>query len=305
MYDIIIVGAGPAGLTAAIYGKRGGMSTVMIDKFSFGGQILDTPEIENYPGFKNVTGMNLANSLYEQANNLGAEMKYGNVISIVKDENEGFKVTIEGGEEVIGKSVIVATGAKARPMGLPKEDMFRGAGISYCATCDGNFFRDKVVAVLGGGNVALEDAEVLAGICKKVYLIHRRDEFRGDATNVARVKAKENVEIILDSVPIEILGDTKVSGLKIKNKKTEEERALDLDGIFVAFGNVPDNKNFENVLNLDKAGYVDSGEDCHTKTEGIFVAGDTRKKKVKQIVTATSDGAVASLAAIEYVNSLK
>lgn len=304
MYDIAIIGAGPAGMTAAIYARRGGKSTVMIDKLSFGGQIINTPEVENYPGYKNISGMGLANALYEQATGLGCEMKYTRIIRICKSDNDTFSLHGENGEVIEAKAVIIATGAKARPLGLPKEDRYAGAGISYCATCDGAFFRNKTVAVLGGGNVALEDAEVLSDLCSKVYLIHRRDKFRGDDTNVRRLQNKSNVEFMLNYVPQEIVGDNLVTGLKVRNLKTEEDVELELNGIFVAFGYMPENEDFADMVKLDESGYVDAAEDCITSMRGIFTAGDCRRKKVKQIVTATGDGAVAALAAIDYINSL-
>ena len=302
MYDILIIGAGPAGLAAAIYGQRAGKKTVLIEKQTYGGQILNTPEVENYPGLKTVSGFELASNLYEQAEALGAEIRYEKVVGI-EDLGEVKKVkTTEGEYET--KTVIIATGAKNRPLGIDKEDEYVGAGISYCATCDGNFFRGRDVAVVGGGNTALEDAEVLAGIANKVYLVHRRDEFRGDQTNVNRLTSKENVELVLNSIPLELLGDGVISGLKVKNKITEEERVLDVQGIFVAIGQMPDNKDFENVAALDDKGYVNAGEDCKTNTPGIFTAGDCRHKKVRQIATATADGAVAALEAIEYINAM-
>ena len=304
LYDIIVVGAGPAGMTAAIYGRRGGKSVLMLDKLSFGGQIINTPEVENYPGFKNVSGVDLANALFSQAIDLGAEIAYGRVNRVEKQDDGNFFVGLENGKSYEGKTVILATGAKNRPMGIDREEALTGAGISYCATCDGAFFRGRTVAVLGGGNTALEDADVLAGIAEKVYLIHRRDQFRGEAANIDRLKKKENVEFILDTVPVEILGDMMVSGLKVKNVKTGEEREIPLNGIFVAFGQMPENGDFTNVVDLDKAGYINAGEDCLTKTDGIFTAGDCRTKKIRQIVTATADGSAAALEAIEYLNKI-
>lgn len=303
MYDILIIGAGPAGLAAAIYGQRAGKKTVLVEQTTFGGQILNTPEVENYPGLKTVSGYELAKNLYDQAEGLGAEILYEKVTGI--EDLGAVKKVKTADNEYETKTVIIATGAKNRPLGIDKEDDYVGAGISYCATCDGNFFRNRDVAVVGGGNTALEDAEVLSGIANKVYLVHRRDAFRGDQTNVNRLTAKENVELVLDSVPLEILGDGLVSGLKVKNKKTEEERVLDVQGIFVAIGQMPDNKDFENVAALDDKGYVAAGEDCRTSTPGVFTAGDCRHKKVRQIATATADGAVAALEAIEYINAME
>ena len=313
MYDILVVGAGPAGLTSAIYGTRGGKKVLVLEKLSYGGQIINTPEVDNYPGANHTSGFELATSMYEQAIGLGAEMAYGEASKITKDVDfDGkpyFKVSTKSATGAEGPtydaySVILATGVQSRPLGLPREEKMVGAGISYCATCDGAFFRGKTVAVLGGGNTALEDAEYMAEIASKVYLIHRRDEFRGDEITVNRLREKETVEFVLDTVPVEILGDPTVSGLRVRNVKTEEEREIPVDAIFVAYGKVPENENFKDFVNLDKAGYFDSSEDCLTATPGILVAGDARAKLRRQLVTATSDGAVAAMGAIEYLHAL-
>ncbi len=304
MYDILIAGAGPAGMTAAIYGARGGKSVLMADKMSYGGQIINTPEVENYPGTGKVSGFQLAQDMYDQAVGLGAEMTFGEVTGIEKTE-EGFLVRMGDGSTYEAKSVILATGVKNRPAGLEREEQMTGAGISYCATCDGAFFRKKDVIVLGGGNTALEDAEYLTALCNKVYLVHRRDKFRGEEITVKRLAAKENVEFILDSVPVEILGDTKVTGLKVKNVKTEETREIPASAVFVAYGRVPENGAFAEFAALDGAGFFASQEDCLTETKGLFVAGDARAKVRRQLVTATADGATAAMAAIDYLNSLE
>lgn len=302
MYDIIIVGAGPAGLTAAIYGQRAGKKTLLIDARGFGGQILNTPEVENYPGIKKISGFELASSFYEQATSQGAEIVYEEVLS-VEDDGQA-KVVVTGTNKYEAKAVIIAAGAKNRPLGLSEEEKFVGNGVSYCATCDGAFFRGKKVAVIGGGNTALEDAEVLSGLAEEVYLVHRRDTFRGEQAQVKRLLAKDNVEFCLDCVPEEIQGDMMVSGLKIRNVKTEEEKVLPVSGVFVAIGQMPDNKAFAEVAALDARGYIISGEDCKTGTPGVFVCGDCRTKAVRQIATATADGAVAALAAAAYINEL-
>ncbi|NLD11814.1 NAD(P)/FAD-dependent oxidoreductase [Aminicella lysinilytica] len=301
MYDIVIIGAGPAGLTAAIYGQRAGKSTLVLDEKGHGGQIVNTPDVENYPGIKHISGIDFANDLYEQALGLGAEVRTEKVTGITGDQ---IKTVTTGSGAYEARAVIIATGAKNRVLGFDGEVRLTGSGVSYCATCDGNFFRGKDVAVIGGGNTALEDAEVLANIANKVYLVHRRDQFRGDQATVDRLAAKENVEFVLDSVPLSAEGEFMVSDLLVKNVKTDEERKLDVQGIFVAAGQVPDNKDFENVAELDKTGYVSASEDCHTKTDGIFTAGDCRTKKVRQLTTAAADGAVAALAASEYINQL-
>ena len=302
MYDIVIIGAGPAGLSAAIYGQRAGKETLLIDAKGFGGQIINTPDVENYPGIKRVSGLELATNLYEQATELGAEIVYEKAVGI-EDAGQYKKVKTESAVYET-KSVIISTGAKNRPMGLEQEEKYTGAGVSYCATCDGAFFRGRDVAVIGGGNTALEDAEVLSGIADKVYLVHRRDQFRGEEANVKRLREKENVEFVLDSVPVELVGDTMISGLKVKNVKTEETITLLGQGVFVAIGQMPDNQDFADVARLDGKGYVTAGEDCLTGTPGIFTAGDCRTKKVRQLATAAADGAVAALAAVEYINNI-
>ena len=302
MYDILIIGAGPAGMTAAIYGQRGGKKTIVFDKLSYGGQVINTAEVANYPGIPNMTGLDFAEKTYNQMKDLGAEMSYEE-ISEIKDADKSIKTVITtSGKEYQCKAIIIATGSSPRPLGVENEDRFKGAGISYCATCDGAFFRNKTVAVCGGGNTALEDAEVLSDIAEKVYLIHRRDEFRADATNVKRVKGKKNVELVLDSVVTAINGERFIQGLEVQNKKTEEKRELKIDGLFVAIGQMPENDIFKDIVKLNKGGYIEAGEDCLTGTDGIFAAGDCRTKKVRQITTAVSDGAIAALAAIEHIN---
>lgn len=302
MYDILIIGAGPAGMTAAIYGQRGGKKTIVFDKLSYGGQVINTAEVANYPGMPNMTGLDFADKTYNQMKDLGAEMSYEE-ISEIRDADKPIKTVVtSSGKEYECKTIIIATGSSPRPLGVENEDRFKGAGISYCATCDGAFFKNKTVAVCGGGNTALEDAEVLSDIAEKVYLVHRRDEFRADATNVKRVKAKKNVELVLDSVVTAINGERFIQGIEVENKKTSEKRELKIDGLFVAIGQMPENEIFKDIVKLNKAGYIESGEDCVTGTDGIFAAGDCRAKKVRQITTAVSDGAIAALAAIEHIN---
>lgn len=302
MYDILIIGAGPAGMTAAIYGQRGGKKTIVFDKLSYGGQVINTAEVANYPGMPNMTGLDFADKTYNQMKDLGAEMSYEE-ISEIRDAGKPIKTVVtSSGKEYECKTIIIATGSSPRPLGVKNEDRFKGAGISYCATCDGAFFKNKTVAVCGGGNTALEDAEVLSDIAEKVYLVHRRDEFRADATNVKRVKAKKNVELVLDSVVTAINGERFIQGIEVENKKTSEKRELKIDGLFVAIGQMPENEIFKDIVKLNKAGYIESGEDCVTGTDGIFAAGDCRAKKVRQITTAVSDGAIAALAAIEHIN---
>ena len=302
MYDIVVVGAGTAGLSAAIYGVRAGKSVLVLEGASYGGQIINTPEIENYPAIKKTSGFEFATDLFNQAKDLGAEVKYEKVTGISLEGN--IKKVKTDKEEYDAKSVILATGAKNRPLGLPNEKKLVGSGVSYCATCDGMFYRGKVVAVNGGGNTAIEDATFLANVASKVYVIHRRDEFRAEEAVVAALKKKDNVEFILNSNIVEIKEESfAVSGVVVEDKNTHEKREIAVDGLFVAIGQVPDNTAFAQVVELDKAGYIVAGEDCKTMTEGIFAAGDGRTKEVRQLVTAAGDGAVAGIAAAKYCES--
>ncbi len=294
MYDIIVIGAGTAGLTAGIYGSRAGKSVLILEQKTYGGQIINTPDIENYPGLAHVSGFQFAQGLYDQAIGLGVEYKSEGVVSVTDGD---IKVVKTSEAEYECKAVIIATGAKNRPLGLEKEQEMVGAGVSYCATCDGAFFRNKDVAVIGGGNTALEDAAFLSNYCNKVYLIHRRDQFRGDEKDVALLREKENVEFVLDSVPESILGDDMVSGIRVKNVKTDAVTDISVKGIFIAIGQMPDNNVFSNVVKLDDQGYIIADESCETGTKGIYAAGDCRTKTVRQLTTAAADGAVAALAA--------
>ncbi len=294
MYDIIIIGAGTAGLTAGIYATRAGKSVLILEQKTYGGQIINTPDIENYPGIAHVSGFQFAQGLYDQAMALGVTYKVEKVLSVAVGNSKSVK-TSEG--EYTCKAVIIATGAKNRPLGLDRESELTGAGVSYCATCDGAFFRNKEVAVVGGGNTALEDAAFLSNYCSKVYIIHRRDEFRGDKKDVDALKAKENVEFVLDSVPTELLGEDMINGIRVKNVKTDETRDLTVKGVFIAIGQMPDNQAFADIVKLDDQGYIIADESCETGTEGVYAAGDCRTKTVRQLTTAAADGAVAALAA--------
>lgn len=299
MYDIVVVGAGTAGLSAAIYGVRAGKSVLVLEGASYGGQIINTPEIENYPAIKKTSGFDFATDLFNQAKDLGAEVKYEKVTGISLEGNIKKVKTDKGDYDA--KSVILATGAKNRPLGLPNEKKLVGSGVSYCATCDGMFYRGKTVAVNGGGNTAIEDATFLANVANKVYVIHRRDEFRAEEAVVAALKKKDNVEFVLNSNIVEIKEESfAVSGVVVEDKNTHERREIAIDGLFVAIGQVPDNAAFAQVVELDKAGYIVAGEDCKTMTEGIFAAGDGRTKEVRQLVTAAGDGAVSGVAAAKY-----
>ena len=300
MYDMIIIGAGTAGLSAAIYGVRAGKSVLVLEGENYGGQIINSPEVENYPGIAKISGFEFATGLYEQAQNLGAVIAFEAVSRVEKTGRDFVVYTDE--RELPCHSVILATGAKNRPLGLEREMELIGAGVSYCATCDGAFFRNQVTAVVGGGSTALEDAEFLSSYCSKVYLIHRRDAFRGEQWLVENLRKKENVEFVLNSVVTEILGESGVEGIRVKDKVTGEERKLEINGLFVAIGQMPDNHAFEALVELDESGYIRALEDCKTSEPGIFAAGDCRTKTVRQLTTAASDGAVAGLAACEYIN---
>jgi thioredoxin reductase (NADPH) len=295
MTDVIIVGAGTAGLTAAIYARRAGRSVLLFESSAYGGQIINTPDIENYPGLAHVSGFDFATALYQQAADLGAELKYERVLSVKSLPDRKIVHTAEGNYEA--RAVILATGAKNRPLGLDREKELIGRGVSYCATCDGMFFRGRDVVVAGGGNTALEDAAFLANYCRRVYLVHRRDEFRGSKETAKKLAAMDNVEFVMNSRVTKILGDEKVEGVEVTDKDTGAVRAIAAAALFVAIGQMPDNEAFSDLVELSDGGYIEAGEDCRTKTAGIYTAGDCRTKTVRQLTTAAADGAVAALAA--------
>ena len=302
MFDLIIVGAGTAGLSAAIYGVRAGKSVLVLEGAAYGGQIINTPEIGNYPGIKKISGFEFATNLYNQAKELGAEIRFEKVLSV--QEKNGHKIVVTKDKEYEAKAVILATGAKNRNLGIEKEQELVGKGVSYCATCDGMFYRGKVVAVNGGGNTAVEDATFLSEYVEKVYVIHRRDSFRADKAEVDRLVARKNVELVLNSTIKALESDASgLTGILVVDKDGKERR-IQVDGLFVAIGQAPDNEAFRNEVDLDGKGYISAGEDCSTKTAGIFTAGDCRTKAVRQLATAASDGAVAALAAVNYINGL-
>ena len=300
IYDIGIIGGGTAGMTAAIYGQRAGKQTVIIEGSTFGGQITSSPNVENYPGIASVSGSEFSMNLLDQATKLGAETVMEQVTGIVDGEN-GVKVIHTTGKEYRCRSVILATGVTHRHLGVPNEERLTGAGVSYCATCDGMFFRGRDVAVVGGGSTALQDAEFLSDYCRKVYLIHRRDEFRGEENIVKRLDEKENVEFILSTTVRDIIGDQTVERLILNNKKTGKEYKLEVSGIFIAVGHITQNEIFADIVRLDENGFVLAAEDCVTSHPGIFAAGDCRTKEVRQLTTAAADGAVAALAACKYI----
>ncbi len=305
MYDIIIIGAGPAGLCAALYARRAEKSVLLIEKSTFGGQITNSPRVENYPGFISMSGNGLAEKLLDQVMTHGAEIELAEVKKLEKLDTGYLVITDDSSFEA--KSVIIATGSRHRPLGIEREDEFVGEGVSYCAVCDGAFYKDKTVAIIGGGNTALQEAVLLSDGCKKVYVVQNLAYFTGEESLLRVVETRGNVELITSSVVTELVGVGSIEGIKIINVDTGAERQLTLDGIFVAIGQIPENEPFADVVALDERGYITAAEDCLPDTEyaGIFVAGDCRTKSVRQVTTATADGAVAALAACRYVDSLK
>lgn len=304
VYDIAIIGGGTAGLTAAIYGQRAGKTTILFEKINYGGQIVNSPKVENYPGIPGISGSEFTMQLYEQAAALEAQFRQEEVLEIEKD-SDGFWLVRTSGQSYSCRSVILAGGMEHRHLGVPGEERLKGAGVSYCATCDGMFFRGRNVAVIGGGNTALQDAEFLSNYCKKVYLIHRRDTFRGEEGLVKRLAAKENVEFMLDTVVEDILGEHMVEGLHLRNKSSDKQSELAVSGVFVAVGQIPKNEPFASLVETDEGGFIVAGEDTKTSAAGVFAAGDCRTKAVRQLTTAAADGSVAALAAVQYVAGLE
>lgn len=298
MYDIIIVGAGPAGLSAAIYSRRANKKTLVLEEKNYGGQIINTNCIENYPAESGISGYDFAQKLYNQIKELDAEIKFEKVIEII-DKND-YKEIKTTNDVYKSKTVILATGSENRKLGLANEEEFTGKGISYCATCDGAFYRNMEVAVVGGGNVAVEDAIYLSDIVKKVYLIHRRDYFRAEDVLIEKLKNKSNVEIIYNSNVTKLIGENKLDAIEVTG--TNGTKIINVSGLFIAIGRVPKNQEFSKLVNVDDSGYIISNEDCNTNVSGIFVAGDNRVKGLRQLVTATSDGAVAATEAVKYIN---
>jgi len=301
MYDLIIIGSGPAGLAAAIYAQRAKLNTLVIERAMVsGGQVLNTYEVDNYPGLPGIGGYELGMKFREHADKLGALFAEDEVVR-VEDEGAGKVKRVVGEKDTYeAKSLILATGAHHRLLEVPGEKELSGAGVSYCATCDGAFFRNKVTAVIGGGDVAVEDAIFLARMCSKVYVIHRRNELRAAKSLQEKLFSLDNVEMVWDSVAEEICGEGQVDSLKISNVKTGEKRTLSLQGVFIAVGITPESQAFEGLVEMEK-GYIKAGEDCATSAPGIFAAGDVRKKNLRQIITAAADGANAVTCAEHYL----
>ena len=302
MYDIIIVGGGPAGLTAAVYALRAGKNVVVIEKNGFGGQIAYSPKVENIPGTQQISGSQFAEQLVEQAMNLGADVELETVTEVRK-ENDIFYVTTEEGSTFEGKTVILAVGVKHRMLGLPGEHELVGNGLSFCAVCDGAFYTGQEVAMIGGGNSALQEALLLSEVCKKVTIVQNLADFTGEKKLSDALLEKENVTAMFSTVVIGYLTNNgALSGLQLRNTETGEETTISVDGAFLAVGLVPENDAFAHLAQLNDWGYFDSGEDCCTATPGVFVAGDCRSKRIRQVVTASADGAVAAMAACRYLD---
>ena len=299
MCDLIIIGSGPAGLSAAVYGKRAGLNLLVLEKVPMsGGQVLNTYEVDNYLGLPGMNGFDMGMQFRAHADKLGVEFRETEVLSL--SERNGMKIVKTDAEELEAKTVILATGAVHARLGVPGEEELSGMGVSYCATCDGAFFRGKTVAVVGGGDVALEDAIYLARTCEKVYLIHRRDELRGAKVLQEELQSLENVEILYSCTVEEIQGEDAVENLRVKNVKTGEISDLPVAGIFVAVGIRPNTELVRNMVDCDEGGYILAGEDCATSVPGLYAAGDVRKKPLRQIITAVADGANAAVAAGSY-----
>ena len=302
MYDIIIIGAGPAGLTAAIYARRASKTVLVLEALSYGGRIINTPDIENYPAAAHISGFDFATKVYEQAQALGAEFVFEKAVGI--KDGGSTKEVVTTDNKYTAKAVIIATGSENRKLGLDNEEALVGRGVSYCATCDGAFYRGKTVAVAGGGNTALEDALYLSDLAETVYLIHRRDAFRGDEATVNALKERKNVKFIYNSSVTKLVADKRLTAIEVTDKNTGTVTTLDINGLFVAIGRIPENRNFAQLIKLDDSGYIEAGEDCLTNVPGIFAAGDNRTKSVRQLVTAAADGAVAATAAVRSVEGL-
>ena len=297
MYDIVIIGAGPAGLTAAIYALREKKKIVILEKETIGGKITSSSNVENYPGFKSISGMDLANNLYEQVINLGGKIK---IEEVVKIEEGKIKKVITDENEYEAKSIIIASGSKYKKLGLENEEDLIGNGISFCTVCDGLFYKDKTVCVIGGGNSAIINAVYLSQICQKVYLIVRKEKLKGDKLVINSLKHKENIEIIYNANVIKYITENdELKGVLIKQEKNEEK--IEVDGVFLAIGQIPEIDYTNNLINLNTEKYIISNEDCKTNIKGIFVAGDVREKKVRQLTTAVSDGTIAALNALNYL----
>lgn len=304
IYDLLILGGGPGAMTAGIYAKRAGLKVAIIEKSVPGGAVTTTYEVANYPGFIKISGMDLANKMFEHTSQVGVEFIWDEV-SKVFPEGEEKTVECYSGKKYTAKTIIIGFGASVRKLNLENERAFIGKGISYCATCDGALFKDREVAVFGGGNTALEDCYYLSNIAKKVYLIHRRDEFRGDDILVKQVKSKDNIELVLNSIVTKLNGEKTLTEIEVTNKITQEIKTLKVDCLFVCIGRGPDTEMISGKLNLSQNGYIITDECMRTNYDGVFAIGDIRETPLRQIVTACSDGAIAATKAYEYLKNLR
>lgn len=300
MYDIIIVGAGPAGLTAAVYARRAGKSVLVLEKDTFGGQVTFSPKLENYPGFQEISGNELAQRMLEQAMVLGAEIDMDTVTEVLDGE---VKTVVGEAGRYEARSVIIAAGARHRRLNLPGEENFIGNGISFCAVCDGAFFKDQHVAVIGGGNTALQEIALLADICKKVTVVQNLAFLTGEEKMIQLLQSKNNIDYIYNTVVTGYEGETNLQAIRLLNTETQETSRLEIDGIFLAIGTAPENDAYQKVAKLNEYGYIVSDESCRTETPGIFVAGDCRTKAYRQVATAISDGAAAALNACRFLDA--
>ena len=295
MYDIIIVGAGPAGMSAALFAARSNKNVLLLEASSYGGQIIKAHKINNYPTLSGISGFDYAERLYNQIKDLGVEIKYEKAINIIN--NKDYKEVVTKKNTYKTKAIILSTGSDNRLLGIDREKEFTGKGVSYCATCDGYFFKGLNVAVVGNNNNAIEEAIYLSEIANKVYLINKDSSFKADDYLIEELNNKNNIEVIINSTIKSLNGENKLESISLN------DRNLNISALFISVGRVPENENFKNLINIDKNGYIIAGEDCHTNVEGIFVAGDNRTKSLRQLVTANSDGAIAATEAIKYVNS--
>lgn len=300
-YDLAIIGGGPAGMTAAVYARRAGLRVMMIEKAGFGGQVTMTSTIENYPAMREVEGFQLAMDMKAQVDALGAK-SISDTITALNRENDGTFVLQTTGEPITARAVIIANGVRRRELGLPGEDRLRGRGISWCAVCDGGFFRRKKVAVIGAGNTALGDAIYLANLCEQVYVVFRREQPTASAGYLERLKELPNITLLPRHIPLEFKGEKRIEALSVKDLETDTVKDLEVGGVFEAIGLIPDNEIFASLVDLDENGYILADDEMCTRTEGLFVAGDTRRKNLRQIVTACSDGAIAATSAQAYLS---
>ncbi|GFO99178.1 MAG: thioredoxin-disulfide reductase [Lactobacillus sp.] len=302
-YDLVVIGAGPGGMTAAMYGARANLKVAMIDRGVYGGQMNNTAEVENYPGFPSIMGPDLGEKMYKSATEQGVEFVYGDVQKIELDGQK--RIVKMDPEDITAKAVIIATGSTNRKLGIPGEEEYSGRGVSYCAVCDGAFFKDENVAVVGGGDSAISEGLYLANLAKDVDVIHRRDQLRAERVLQTRAFKNPKMEFTWDSVPVEIVGDeNKVTGVKVHNKKTDEDKVIDASGVFIYIGNVPNSEPFKELKITDDQGWIITNDQMETTVPGIYAVGDVRQKKLRQIVTAVGEGGIAGQNAFEYISEL-